>query len=187
MKIAMIEFMQRKNKGNYEHEEIKVQAVIDENDNADVAMVQLKNFVAHHLGLEIVKTIPSTAPVESEVKEEVKEEVKKEEPKKEKATRTKKVKEEPKSEVVEEIPEVIKEAPAPVDKSIVKYDRMTLAHSSTLSSYLTKTYGEGWKKVAPPVEIKAFSESLNGQPFLDKEGNIVPSFKEQLATFFGPK
>jgi outer membrane biosynthesis protein TonB len=186
MKISTIEFMQRKNEGNYEYQEIKVQVVVDENENADVVMTQVKNFVAFHLGKAIQQKVEEApkkptavtdeAPVENKVEEKV------EAPKKEKATKPKKA-----AEVKEELPPVIEEAPAPVDKSIVKYDRMTLAHSSTLSSYLTKTYGESWKKAAPPAEIKAFSESLNGQPFLDKAGNIVPSFVEQLSTFFGPK
>lgn len=184
MKIASIEFMQRSNLGNYEHQEIKVQVVVEDDENADVVMTKVKNFVAFHLGKSIQQKVEVAPEVKEEVKApETKVEEKVEAPKKEKAPKAKK--EKVAEEVKDGLTPVIEEKPAPVDKSIVKYDRMTLAHSSTLSSYLTKTYGEGWKKVAPPAEIKAFSESLNGQPFLDKEGNIVPSFKEQLATFFG--
>jgi hypothetical protein len=123
--------------------------------------------------LPIKEEVPA-APVEEEVTAT---------PVKEKKTKAKKEKtEEVTAEAV--IPPVIEEAPKKQPK-VVTYDSNIAEHKSIFAGYLAKKYDTKWKTVAPAEEIKAFTASLNGQPFLDDAGNILPVFLEQVHTFFG--
>ncbi len=80
------------------------------------------------------------------------------------------------------IPEVIKEEKK-IKELVIPYTRSLEAHKNILSSYLSNTF-PGWKSAKPREEIIAFTASLEGNSFLNAEGNIVDSFKEILAAFF---
>ena len=178
MKIDIITVTERKNKGNYEHIEISASAKVEDGEDAMSAMLTLKTYVATAL----MENLP-TGLEQAKVFMEAKEQEVIATPVKEKKTRAKKEKTE---EVTVEavIPPVIEEAPKK-DPKVVTYDSNIAEHKSIFGGYLAKKYDTKWKTVAPAEEIKAFTASLNGQPFLDDAGNILPVFLEQVHTFFG--
>ena len=180
MKFTTITFMERKNKGNYEHEELTASALLEEGDDFVAASLNLK-LAVHNVLYGIVNT--SIIKQEEIIEEQVKEE-----PKAAKKQKKEKV-EEPKSEVDSAnippvIPEVVKEE-KPKATKVVKYDSNVPEHKSLFGGFLQKKYDTKWKTVGTPEEIKRFTSSLNGQDFLDDKGQIVPSFVEQVLTFFG--
>ena len=194
MKVQSVTVMQRRNMGNYEHLEITLSAQLDESMDASVQILHLRAMVEDALN--------NKATFMAAQKEEVKEEPKKEEPKKEAVKEE--VKEAPKKEkktkkpskkddwaeaTQEELPiEEVKEEPkkpAKAEKAI-PYDRDNEGHKGKLSSYLNANFPK-WKVFANYDERNktvAFTQSLGGQPFLTKEGEIVESFKETLSGFF---
>jgi hypothetical protein len=186
MKITEIKYVERKNKGNFEHEEFTVTAVLDDGDDAFSSMLSLKTLVDAGLKTE---HLPYQEPTGKNV-EIAKEEPIVEAPVKEKKPRAKKVKEEVKPEAFETntevIPPVIEGEKLKSKKSkVVIYDRNILDHKSILSSHLNKTYGDAWKNKGTKEEITSFTMSLNGKDFLDEQGNIVESFLNTLEGYFG--
>lgn len=198
MKITEIYYLERLNLGNYQHSELSATAILADGENATLAIEQLKKAV--HEGLNgiianvgkgiqdadsnIGKDI-SSGKVDAEISLPPKSSGT---PKTDKKPRKEKV-EEPKSEVEAAnippvIPEVVKEE-KPKASKVVKYDSNVPEHKSLFGGFLQKKYDTKWKTVAPAEEIKAFTSSLNGQDFLDDKGQIVPSFVEQVLTFFG--
>lgn len=174
MKIETISVMQRKNLGNYEHIEISATAKVEEGEDSFSSMLSLKTLIQAALEAKANERV-------QKVEEEVKPEPVVEEPIKEKKTRAKKEKP---VETEQEVPPVIEE-PKKKEPKVVTYDSTIGEHKSILAGYLSKKYDTAWKTVAPAEEIKAFTSSLNGQPFLDDAGNILPVFLEQIHTFFG--
>jgi len=186
MKIETIYFLERKNNGNYTHEELSATAKIEDGEDAIAAMVTLKNLVHDALYGTLNKPI-----IISEAKAEVRNtppEVEKVEaeiaaiPVKAKRNVTKKEKSE---EIAVEavIPEVIVEKVKP--SKVTKYSSVIPEHKSIFGGYLAKKYQDTWKTKAPVEEIKSFTASLNGQDFIDDKGTIVPTFLELIHTFFG--
>jgi len=185
MKIDTITVTERKNKGNYEHIEISASAKVEEGEDAFSAMLTLKTYVATALmenlpikqeekPLEVVKVNNvngEEVPVLSDGTS----------PKTKKA---KKTKVEVVEETQQEVPPVI-EAPKKKEPKVVVYDSTIPEHKSVFAAYLSKKYDTKWKTVAAPEEIKKFTASLNGQPFLDDSGDILAVFLEQVHTFFG--
>jgi hypothetical protein len=178
MKILTISYVERKNKGNYEHEEMSASANIDDGESFAEAMTALKNAVHSILyGITDVPTKEVTQPIKEVVSEEPK------------AKKTKKVVE-AKSEVESaNIPpvisdEVVKEHKK-VKSNVQKYDSALPEHKSIFGGYLAKKYNTAWKTIDTPENIKAFTSGLNGQDFIDDKGQIVPTFLEQVHTFFG--
>lgn len=176
MKLDTITWTERLNTGNYNHFELTASAKIEDTDNALTAMLELKHLVAMALRNEL-------SVYKTETKEEVPAEEVTAPAVKEKKSRTKKEKtEEVTAEAV--IPPVIEELKKKESKAVT-YDSTIAEHKSIFGGYLAKKYDTKWKTVAPAEEIKAFTASLNGQPFLDDAGNILPVFLEQVHTFFG--
>lgn len=66
----------------------------------------------------------------------------------------------------------------------ISYDRTVKEHRSTMATYLN-TYHKGWQTKKPQDLIVTFSGGLHGKPFMDAKGNILDSFKAELAEFFG--
>jgi len=176
MKITNLSYTERKTLAQYEFAELTAHAVVEENDDVNSALLTLKTFVHNSINGKIAELT-----VENKLKEEVKPEPVVEEPVKEKKTRAKKEKP---VETEPELPPVIEE-PKKKDPKVVTYDSSISEHKSILAGYLSKKYDVAWKTVAPAEEIKAFTSSLNGQPFLDDVGGILPVFLEQIHTFFG--
>lgn len=185
MKITTIKYMERKNLGNYEHEELSAEALIGETDDYVASMLTLKDLVHNTLHGTLNKPI-----IKEEVKEVVAEVVKEEKPKG-KSSKAAKVKE---TVISEEKPvdsseatigEVVEEAAKEKPKKITKYSSDIPEHKSIFGAYLAKKYGDTWKTVKPVADIKAFTASLNGKDFLDDVGTVVPSFIELVHGFFG--
>lgn len=193
MKIETIYFLERKNNGNYTHEELSATAKIEEGEDAIAAMITLKDLVHNALYGTLNKPI-----IISEEKAEVRNtpaEPKEENvevipaiPVKAKRNATKKEKSEeiaviPVSDEKSNIPDVIVEKVKP--SKVTKYSSVIPEHKSIFGGYLAKKYQDTWKTKAPVEEIKAFTASLNGQDFIDDKGTIVPTFLELIHTFFG--
>jgi hypothetical protein len=176
MKIETITIMQRKNLGNYEHLEISASAKVEEGEEAYTAMLTLKTLIQVALEAKAEEERDTPSPI-SKVEEITAPAVK------EKKTRVKKEKD-PEITVEAVIPPVIEE-PKKKEPKVVTYDSTVAEHKSIFGGYLAKKYDTSWKTVAPAEEIKAFTASLNGQPFLDDVGNILPVFLEQVHMFFG--
>jgi hypothetical protein len=179
MKIETIYFLERVNKGNFEHMELSATAKVDEGEDAVTAMVALKNLI--HVALTN-KVAEMKLPVEPKVETPVVvAEVKEEKPKQ---TRTRKPKEEAKIEDTKvEVVEEVKETPKKEKKS--SYTPYGQENKAVLQAYLTKKYAEAWKNCKPRNEIIDFTGKLQGKDFLDDKGNIIPSFLELIHEFFG--
>lgn len=191
MKIETIYFLERKNNGNYTHEELSATAKIEDGEDAIAAMVTLKDLVHDALYGTLNKPI-----IISEAKAEVLTPAEVEKvisevaaiPVKAKRNATKKEKSEeiaviPVSDEKSNIPDVIVEKVKP--SKVTKYSSVIPEHKSIFGGYLAKKYQDTWKTKAPVEEIKAFTASLNGQDFIDDKGTIVPTFLELIHTFFG--
>jgi hypothetical protein len=154
--------MERKNKGNYEHEELSASANVDDGENSTIAMLALKDAVHNALYGTVNKEIVAEEIIPEVTAPAVKE----------KKTRAKK-------EIVEEvtveavIPEK-KESPA------IPYNRDLDTHRQLLSSFLNKNH-PSWKTTEG---VKEFSMGLVGKPFLNNDGAVVESFAKLLSDFF---
>ena len=182
MKIDTITVTQRKNLGNYEHLEISASAKVEDSEGPTLAMVLLRKYVTNALSI-------NTSVDYSEVQDAVNEAdtgpvTYDEETKTNLPVAEVKVKKEKKVKEVKIEAEVVKEEKVK-PKKVAPYSSEVPEHKSILAGYLTKKYGDKWKKVAPVEEIKSFSTSLNGMPFLNDDGTVDPSFYEMLHTFFG--
>jgi hypothetical protein len=179
MKITTITYMERKNKGNYEHEEISASANVDDGESFALAMASLKNAVhsvLHGIAIELPKAEVRNTPAEPK-EENV--EVIAAIPVKAKRNATKKEKSEeitaiPVSDKKSNIPE------APVGKNVVIYNRDLDTHRQLLSSYLNKNH-PSWKTTEG---VKDFSMGLVGKHFLNDDGAVVESFAKLLSDFF---
>lgn len=208
MKITTIKYMERKNKGNYEHEELSAEAVINETEDPITAIINLKHTV-HNLLYFQKDSKPLTEEdkrVEAECygnhswdKSESPKAHKYESPfihddgsadknpitapqKKPKAKKEKPLHEKIADETIEK---VLEKEEKPKASKVVKYSSTIPEHKSIFGGYLAKSYGEAWKTASPVEEIKKFTASLNGQDFLNDSGTMVPTFLELVHTFFG--
>lgn len=186
MKVETIYFLERVNKGNYEHYEMSATAKVEENEDAITAMLALKTLVNAALNNKVSELKTETVEVkEAEVvKEEV---VVKEEPKKVTKPKAKKeVVAAPKEEVVAD---VVQEEVVEVKKEEKVKPAKTTAYSAenkgVLQTYLTSKYAESWKTSRPRNEIIDFTSKLPGMAFLDDKGNILPEFLDHIHAFFG--
>jgi len=162
MKITTITYMERKNKGNYEHEEISASANVDDGESFALAMASLKNAV-HSVLHGIVIELPKAEEIIPEVTAPAV---------KEKKTRAKK-------EIVEEIT-VDAVIPEKKESPAIPYNRDLDTHRQLLSSFLNKNH-PSWKTTEG---VKDFSMGLVGKPFLNNDGAVVESFAKLLSDFF---
>jgi uncharacterized membrane-anchored protein YjiN (DUF445 family) len=173
MKITTITYMERKNKGNYEHEELSASANVDDGENSTFAMLTLKDAVHNALYGTVNKEIIAEEIIPEVTAPAVKE----------KKTRAKK-------EIVEEvtveavIPEIKKSTYKFVDSvseaPSLPYNRDLDTHRQLLSSFLNKNH-PSWKTTEG---VKEFSMGLVGKPFLNADGAVVESFAKLLSDFF---
>lgn len=194
----------------YEHEELEITFGVDCDANLVARTEEMKAFVHNTLYGKTTSTITSTNSLKGETngnsQESVKESSKKTSGKK---SSTKSSQEEVKTseattEEMEEVESPFKgQAPSEPSKEEVKteakttakaadkaakgvilYDRENADHRSTMTNFLTKlTGGKEWAK--DKERSKKASTELSGQPFMDKAGEILPSFKELCKEKFG--
>lgn len=245
MKITTVKYMKRKNLGNYEHEEISVEAILSDDESASAAFTGLKTFVTHALEGKIelaevaaskvkdlqpgqVKHVDKISGAEAIINYPAKDTLEngqeipgvigdKKEPAKRRRSST------PATEVAAgaagpsesgavtggastvvghtnttNVANVQSEAPkasAPVDKGTVVYDSKIKEHRSRFATYLGNTF-PNWKpdakfgaadspaKAEYAEKVRVFSGNLHGKAFEDSKGNMLESFKAELASFF---
>lgn len=191
MEVKSMEYFRRKNIGNYEHEELKVSAVMEEGEGGKQAFAKLKDFVLDCLDIkqkdesQLVLPVMTKEPKKEAVKEAVKSEKASEEKKPSDSKVDNKVKEEEKKAKGRPKSEVIK-APAvetkPVKKAVkyTNYDRSIDTHKNLLGQFLDKSYPT-WRVAENLKKASEASKALNGASFLDSEGEILDSFKESFS------
>ena len=163
MKINAIEYLRRVNKGNYEHEELKASAAIEDNEDKYSCFKSLKEFVEECLGLkENKEQLPLPIQKEAEV---VKEELVVEEVKKKKERKS----------------EVEKKSVKKINKA-TQYDRTLQTHKSLIGALLDTKYPK-WKKGDLINKATQASQVLNGEDFLDENGDMLESFKAKFCEF----
>jgi hypothetical protein len=203
MKVETIYVLERKNLGNYEHIEMSATAKIEDGEPVLASMLALKALVNTALTSKVaeyheranvqpLKTAEEIHAAQQPKVEEVKEVVKEggEAKPKGKGSRASKPKETPVTTTTDiEKPESSLEAEVVTTKTkavkLTKYSSDIPEHKSIFGSHLAKKYGDKWKTVAEPSDIKAFTASLNGQDFIDADGVIVQSFLDVVSGFFG--
>jgi hypothetical protein len=170
--------MERKNKGNYEHEEMSASANVDENENSTIAMLALRDAVHNALyGTVNKEIVAEEIQAKAEIFDKIQEGINKMHEAtapavKEKKTRAKK-------EIVEEIT-VEAVIPEKKESPAVPYNRDLDTHRQLLSSFLNKNH-PSWKTTEG---VKDFSMGLVGKPFLNNDGAVVESFAKLLSDFF---
>lgn len=139
---------------------------------------------------EVVQTVMQIeTAIKQEVKQEKEDAKQKTEPEKSGEKVSKKVSKKSKQEEVKSEPqkEEMEEVESPYNaarkSSAIPYDRDDKASTASFASYITRLHNgsKEWKKVEG---LKEFSMSLHGQPFLEKNGDIVPEFAEKCKAFF---
>lgn len=142
---------------------------------------------------EVPGDIPPPIPAEAKVKEESKKKRTKAAPKtapktddewEEVSSPYTAQKSEGLKEVVEEVVAEVVEKVAEVETTPhIKYDKGITEHRSTLATYLTQNHPT-WKTVLSKDQIGKLSTDLTGKPFMDVKGNILESFKAEVALAF---
>lgn len=164
MKITEITYGKKFNLGNYESEEYRLTAVLDEDENTIGAIAALK--------LEVIE---AQSGVTFKVEASEPEPVMKPKPKK-----AKKVIDEPiPDETGESDPEI--QDPAPKAKKKFKkkattYDRANEIHKKLFSASLAEI-APSWKSTdAGKAKAKQLSRDSDGVDFLDDDGDVLESF-----------
>lgn len=162
MKVLEVKYLFRRNEGNYQHSEIGMTATPEEGESAQDVLAQLKKLVHEELDTTTTEVIaPEPAVMEPAQKEET-------EAAKPKRGRKPKVKEEEQEDAAE-TPKLKKQG--------TPYSRENDLHKKLVGEILTKEFPE-WKK--NPKKAKDTSMALEGSDFLDADGLVLESFKEQL-------
>lgn len=192
-KIRNIEFLQRKNLGNYEHTEMKVSIALSESDNEVVDAKEAMQFVADALNSAGVFAKEFKDPKQTELKVEVVKEVKKETPKpastpvkevlKSEVTKAKEEEKDEKPKSEEKPKEAKKTVETKAAKKINKatlYDRELDTHKEIISVFLDSKYPK-WKVPSNLKKAGAASKSLVGTNFLDENGDLLSSFTDAFS------
>lgn len=160
MKITEVKYGYTFPRGQYESERIDLGALVEEGDDVQAVLTELKS-VVHGSKTPVVN---ETAPAEG-VK------------KRTKSPSTVKAPAEPVAETPAEAPSAkpakVKEADKPT-----KYDNTKELHKKLFGEALTEIDPK-WK-VAGLDKAKATSTNLVGEDFINKEGFILDTFKEKL-------
>lgn len=195
MRVTEVRYMRRNNLGNYEHEEISMSAVIEEDEDHMDAVAGLRQDVVAALSGEKAATVE--APEAEEEKKpaktgkgkkapKVEEQPEEEEPEAEDDDeKTADPEEEETEEEPEEEPEE-EEKPAPAKggkkfkKKPQSYSRASEQHKEIFSS-VVKSIAPEWKKSDDlKKKAKDASQSMEGKDFLDDSGEVLSEFKDAV-------
>lgn len=192
MNITNLKVEVKRQYSEFEIDTIGVNALLGEGDDLQSSIKELygildQNYSVHRQGKTVYKksetgTVEKTVSKNAKVEEEVKEE--EVTPKKEKKTTPKKEKEE---EVKEEAPvETEEETPKKEKKTKAKrvlkgtaYDRAIDLHKKLLGEMLDSNL-KGWRAKPLITKCQEASAQMNGEEFLDTEGNVLSSFIEKF-------
>lgn len=174
MKVTEAKYVKRINLSNYEHEEISLTSALDEDDVAAQVIEELKAIVCSGAPAAAPEELPEKSPKgkgkKAKKEEEVVPEVAEEE---EQAT------EETEEEVVEEEEEE-KPAPKKGKKKGSPYSRANETHKVLFTETLKEINPKWNKSDAGKAKAKKASMEMDGEDFLDAEGEILPSFVKNL-------
>lgn len=187
MQITKVSFLKRKNLGNYEHEEISAEAILEEgsNETLEGCIKDLRSSIERGFGHEVLEkpAVETPAPKkEKEIKPEKK--AKKEaepvatkpveQPAKEAAEESSEENTEAEGDTAAEALEEAKKDAAKKKSLATKYSRNDDKHKKHLADWLDIEH-KGWRERAS--KAKEVSAEMEGQPFLDREGSILKSFR----------
>lgn len=182
MEIKTMEYLRRKNIGNYEHEELKVSGVLEDGESSLEGFESLKYFVLKCLDIKEEDRNQLALPIK-QIEEKAVKSVKKHE---EVVSDNNKLEEkiEDKAEKKKGAKKASKPETVPAKKPIkeTSYDRSLNTHKNLLGLFLDKSYPK-WREAESLNKAIEASKSLNGKPFLDEAGEILPSFKESFSQF----
>lgn len=186
--LNSIKYSRKFNLGNYESEEIGVEAFIQGEETPKQCLAHLMDFVNSRgqADFAVTQVKKADGPVEIKAAEETttkvdqrqkEESVKKEEipapkPKKEFKNPQPPVRTTPEEKAVAKLPQK-----AAAKSRATTYTRTTELHKKLLSELLDSAHPT-WR--ANPTKAKEASLKMEGMPFLDDSGKILDSFKEEL-------
>ncbi len=194
MKATEIKYARRINLGNYEHEEVAITAVLDEDDSAVEGIGELKKMVAEAVAAGDTGSLPGVSAKDPKGKTPA---VEKKTEKKAGEKKGKAVEEKPDDEVEsddadvsdsqeEETIEEEKEEKKPAagkkgfKKKASPYSRTNDTHKALFSEKLTELFPKWKGSDAGKAKAKQISKDLDGEEFLDSEGEMLPSFIASL-------
>lgn len=193
MKFTGASYTKRSKKGlgDFEHEELTMEIILDEEDDAKSCTLALKAMVNSCISEDASDDV--VAKAEKAVKEIAKEEpapkadtpasnAKASKAKTKASKATTKTASKVKTEVSDQ--EVKDNFKGKGEKATIKYDRDIAEHKLTLSTILDAEY-PNWKKDLKAQASKLSKETLPGQPFKDGKGVILDSFKALITEAMG--
>lgn len=181
--ITEVKYLFRRNLGDYEHEEIGLTASLPEGMEASDAIAEMKELAVSSVGAYLVnekkETSPEPAKAASGKRSKAKPAPEEEE---EEVEETEEGTEEENDEEVEEkAPKKPAAKKATSKKSKASpFDRDNDLHKDILGAFLDEEIPKWRKKEKLVKRSRSASKEMEGEDFLDKEGNILESFKEKF-------
>lgn len=187
MKITGATFTRKYNVGQYESEDYTLTAIIDDNENATNALIELKEVVDAAFNNKTAvetKSNPSKAkatPAKKSSKvvdlDEDEEDIVEEEDVVEEEDEVEEEEEEEEEEVKPKAKPKAKAKSTAKKSKEQNYDREVETHKELFGEVLAEVAPK-WKSSAEgKAKVKTCSIKLNGQPFLDVDGEVLESFK----------
>lgn len=196
MKFNEVKYLKRKNLGNYEHEEVTLSAFVDEGEEADKVLTEIKNLARKMLDHSTPISVPASAPREEKTPEAVsptsKEDTKDSQAKaeaspSEEPNKKAKPKSKPKSEAKspsDEDQEKSEEKEPAKEKSYkakagspTPYNRGSDLHKKLVVDLLNANVSD-WKTKS--AKVTQASQAMGGKDFLSPGGGILESFKTEF-------
>ncbi len=189
MKITGTTFTRRRNLAPYEHSEVVLHAEIDDATPVLAQLAELAAVAYNALHGEKPVTAENSSQVETKSLEEVPPVIPEEAKTKGKSGKASTPKAETEAKKTSAASEPAtentgKDAPVSTDKSTkgaVLYDSTIKEHRARLAAYLNTAHN-GWKTKDGVLDWS--KKDLQGAPFEDAKGNVLPGFKEKVASFF---
>lgn len=207
MKITEIRIDVTINLGNYENKKVGATAILDEDEDAALALKQLEEYVYGQGNIESSSKKRSSEEARKESGSEKSSEVRSKKSSSKKEIVSPSPVEETKVEAVEE---VVKDEPtaSPSQEEVVPekkeepkkeksskepkapkvtyevYDRGNEIHKKLFSAYLDEAF-PGWEK--DTSKAASTSRMLVGENYLDKEGEVIQEFKDKATKLMSVK
>ena len=173
MTITEIKYGYTFNRGDYQAERIDVSASLLESEDPATVLESLKRFVHDGHSMKQLPLVPQDqSPAVSEEPAAAKKRKPRTSPEAKEAAKEERLKEEAKV-INKEYVEAKKSAP---------YDRKLDVHKKFFGEMLLK-FDPNWK-TSGLDRAKKISEEMQGIPFLDHEGLVLESFREEMAKKF---
>lgn len=187
MQVTEVKFNRRYKVAEYEHEDYTLTAILEKGDKPVAAMASLKADVALAFGGMAEESAPE--PVEEKPAKEKKAKKAPEPEEEEIDPEAEEMGEDSEEEEIEE--EVEEEKPAKAKKASKKkaqtYSRSSEQHKEILSTVL-KAVAPDWKKTEEgKANAKKTSMEMEGEEFLDENGEVLESFKSQVKKMMSKK